>query len=225
MKVKITCLALLLLSSFPAALYSAPLRFPCTEKNAVRVIDENNYKLIICSFGGPITENDDGWEHASGIAFYKVSKTENILLHQSDEFREGIDFKYEKRILHIRTYTFQYPDFDNGVPFLEEEIDLSGKAIKRKYTILLRSAKPGQREIVQHIGYLNKYRHTGSKSLDKAYKALYALRNYSLYETNYVFKYFKWLGENSKFDGELAETFSSLKEEVELIRKAKRKPQ
>jgi hypothetical protein len=207
--------------------------FPCSKENAYKVIEENDFSLLICSFGSPPEKKKDSWWNANGISFHKVTKargkTKQEFIAQFEEFGDAIDFNYKDKTLSIISYANTLPGF-KPKPFVKETITLSGTDSKRAYSILLEAKRYAKEDISAALALLNmsesKYRAQyqekhGNYPLSEA---LYKLRDHGVQDPKFVSKELVSLRSKWWCDGEMAENLSEIENEVHTLSTIRAKP-
>ncbi len=206
--------------------------FPCTKENAYKVIEENDFSLLICSFGSPPEKKKGGWWNANGISFHKVTKakgkTKQEFIAQFDEFGDAIDFNYKDKTVSIISYANTLPGFKLK-PFIKETITLSGTDTKRTYSILLEAKRYTKEDISASLALLNmgesKYRaqYQEKQGNYPLAEALYKLRDHGIQDPKFVSKELVALRSKWWCDGEMAETLSEIESEVHTLSRIKSK--
>ncbi len=204
--------------------------FPCTKENAYQVIVENDFSLLICSFGSPPEKKKGGWWYANGISFHKIPKTKGKSKHeflfQVDEFDNAVDYYYKDKTLNIISYADALPSFKLK-PFLKEVITLSGTDAKRTYTVLLDVKKYTKEDIAAALSLLNMREGKYMSQYQEKHgnyplsEALYKLRDYAVQYPEYIAKELAPLRSTWWCDGEMAETLSEIENQVKIFKKIK----
>jgi hypothetical protein len=200
--------------------------FPCSKENAYKVIEENDFSLLICSFGSPPEKKKDGWWNANGISFHKVpkakGKTKQEFIAQFDEFGDAIDFNYKDKTVSIISYANTLPGFKLK-PFIKETIALSGTDTKRAYSILLEARRYTAEDMSAALALLNMSESNYRAQYQEKHgnyplsEALYKLRDYAIQDPQFVSKELGFLRSKWWCDGEMAENLSEIENEVHAL--------
>lgn len=203
--------------------------YPCTQENAAKSITLDKGPLFICYFGSEPVEKADGWIHVVGVSFQRLvpQSTNPEFIAQADEFGFGVDYKLAKDILKITSYFDTYPDF-KPVQFFVDSIDLSKIPATHDRRPIYTPKLVSKEEIVKDISFLKigeaTYRKLYQRKYGPAvlYEHLFKLRDYAFSDPVKVAEYLKKMEDYWWNDGEVAEVFSNIQRDVEMILEIKK---